>query len=84
MNNFPTSYEFACGAVHRWENKFLWVEMYMEHGVYHVRRGIIGGKWISWRSYDKTIPSRFRAAKKKFKSFVRISKDLSKGEKENS
>lgn len=73
MNNFPSSYEFACGAVYRWQNNFYWGEIYSEHGVYHVRYGKNGEKWNIWKTYDNTIPGYFRVAKKKFKS---IKKEL--------
>lgn len=78
MNGFPSDYNFSCGAVKRWENKDFWVEIYKEHGVYHVRRGKINGKWFEWKTYDNTIPSFFGAAKKKFKGLVRLSEFESK------
>jgi hypothetical protein len=68
---FPTAYEFACGStVHKEINEF-WVEIYYESNCYHVRKGKLGGKWFIWETYDNTIPNKFRAAKKKFKSLLK-------------
>jgi hypothetical protein len=57
-DGLPSAYAFGCGAVHREEfnNGNDRVEIYMEHGVYHVRRFqgamlTVGSRW--WETCEK-------------------------------
>lgn len=50
-----TAYEYACGAVKRKEIGSKWIELYKEHGNYHVRAGVNGEKFKEWLSFGHLV-----------------------------
>ena len=47
-----TAYGLGCGYVERLEDGCITVQLSKEHGVYHVKKKVIEGKWTIWQSFD--------------------------------
>ena len=47
-----SAYALSCGYVEITEDGQKVILLSKEHGVYHVRKKVIEGKWTIWQSYD--------------------------------
>ena len=47
-----SAYGLSCGYVERLDDGCITVQLSKEHGVYHVKKKVIEGKWTICQSYD--------------------------------
>lgn len=54
-----TAYQFACGYVDRVERGKVWVTLWKEHGVYHVRAHEFDGRGrLAWKVFQTLTAAR--------------------------
>ena len=57
--NTLSAYELACGYVERFEHDNLWVTLWREHGVYHVRAHEFNGRGrLAWSVFSTLTAAR--------------------------
>lgn len=53
-----SAYGLSCGYIERIEDGCIVVQLSHEHGIYHVKKKVIEGKWSTWQSYDTLTEAR--------------------------
>jgi len=53
-----SAYALSCGYVERIEDGCIVIQLSHEHGIYHVKKKVIEGKWQEWQSFDTLAQAR--------------------------